>query len=202
MDMTHTDNYQRTVETVAMLRKNCRRELEQALKKPNSKFLTSWTRYYVQIHCFIFCVRNELLELPDKLSKLQLHEYAAELEAAGKGAKSLISLRSFLTIGKRLRQFEGIVQEIRFPWLDTRPPLKEIESNQLFSYITGESDYSLFPGLRVGCKIIETRGNAANLVIDNGLRGFVRISNISDEKISDVSAVLRVLSLVHISLIL
>lgn len=94
-----------------------------------------------------------------------------------------------------MRQFEAIVQEIRFPWLDTRPPLKEPELNQLFTYITGESDYSLYPGLRVGCKIIELRGNAATLVIDNGMRGFVRISNISGEKIPDVSTVLRVISI-------
>lgn len=42
--MTHSENYQKTVETVAMLRKNCRKELELALKKPNSKFLNAWSR--------------------------------------------------------------------------------------------------------------------------------------------------------------
>lgn len=44
MDLPHTENYQKTVETVAMLRKNCRKELELALKKPNSKFLNSFIR--------------------------------------------------------------------------------------------------------------------------------------------------------------
>jgi hypothetical protein len=133
-----------------------------------------------------------LIDLPDKLSKLQLAQYAEELEAAGKGKTGDYLIRCQLDTGKRLQQFETIIREIRFPWLDMRPPLREPETNELFNLISGESDYSLYAGLRVGCKILETRGNAVTLVIDNGLRGFARISNISDERIDDVSAVLRV----------
>ena len=83
-----------------------------------------------------------------------------------------------------------------------RTPLTEPNTNKLFELITGESDYSLYVGLRVGCKVQETRGNSVNLVIDNGLRGFARISKISDDRIEDVSAVLRVCILIILVLIL
>lgn len=83
-----------------------------------------------------------------------------------------------------------------------RSPLKEPDSNQLFELITGESDYSLYVGLKVGCKILETRGNSVNLVIDNGIRGFARISQISDERVDDVSAVLRVRTFITIVILL
>jgi hypothetical protein len=138
--------------------------------------------------------RNELTDLPDKLSKLQLTEYAQELEIAGKGWSLWCSQTSYVPLGKRLKQFESIIREIRFPWLDMRTPIKEPNPNELFALVSGESDYSLYAGLRVGCKILETRGNAVTLVIDNGLRGFARIVNISDDRIDDVSAVLKVMT--------
>lgn len=151
------------LKTVLMLKKHCRNELEKALSH-NTRFINAW-------------MRGELLELPDKMHELQLSDYAAQLERAGKG--------------KRLKQFDAIKQELRFPWLDLRKPLKEPEPAELFALITGESDYTLYVGLRVGCRVVEAKDKSASVVIENGMRGFVRISNVADTKIEKVSTVLK-----------
>jgi transcription elongation factor SPT6 len=94
--------------------------------------------------------------------------------------------------GKRLKQLQAIIHEVRYPWLDLRKPLREPTMEEMFTVVTGESDYSLHPGLHVGCKVIEIRQSAATIIIDSGIRGFVRISKVSDERVEDISQVLKV----------
>ena len=122
--------------------------------------------------------RGELIELEDKMFLLVLEDYAEELEAANKG--------------KRLKQFEAIKQELRFPWYDNRRPLAEPSTKELFTLITGETDQSLYVGMKVGCRVQETRRGGATVIIDNGMRGNVNISKISDMRIDDIDSVLRV----------
>jgi transcription elongation factor SPT6 len=124
--------------------------------------------------------RGELIELEDKIYGLDLEEYAAELESAGKG--------------KRFKQFEAIQQELRFPWYDRRKPLAEPSAKELFTLITGETDQSLYAGMKVGCKVLEARGGGATVLIDNGMRGNVHISRIVDppHRVDDIKEVLRV----------
>ena len=81
-------------------------------------------------------------ELDDPLSRLQLGEYAAELEAQG--------------FGKRFQQICQIKDELRFPWLDLRDPLRSLDTASHFATLTGESDGSLYVGLQLGC-VVEVR---------------------------------------------
>ena len=81
-------------------------------------------------------------ELDDPLCRLQLGEYAAELEAQG--------------FGKRFQQICQIKDELRFPWLDLRDPLRSLDNTSHFSTLTGESDSSLYVGLQIGC-VVEVR---------------------------------------------
>ena len=162
LEAPHTS--ERYYKNVAVLKEHVKRELEKALRS-SSKFKDAW-------------MRGELIELDDKMFLLVLEEYAEELEKANKG--------------KRLKQFEAIKQELRFPWYDRRKPLSEPGTKELFTLITGETDQSLHVGMKVGCKVVETRRGGATVIIDNGMRGNVNISKISDARIEDINTVLRV----------
>ena len=121
----------------------------------------------------------EVKELPDKLSELELEDYAKDLELTGKG--------------KRLLQLLQIKEELRFPWLDRRKPLAGPTVEELFTYHTGETDLTLHVGLKVSCRVVEIREKSANLTVDGGfLRGFVRISNISNDRVENITDYLKV----------
>jgi transcription elongation factor SPT6 len=119
-------------------------------------------------------------ELDDKLSKLDLGQYSRLLE------------QEYGT--KRVLQLELLKQDIRYPWLDPRRPLKEMEDPDLFTIITGESDHTLYVGLKLGCTVMEIsdvvdrtidrRKQRAFVTTDNGLRGYINVYDVTDEKIN------------------
>lgn len=127
-----------------------------------------------------YVYRGELIPLEDKLDALNLEDFSSDLEKAGKG--------------RRFKQFEDIQQELRFPWYDRRKPLTEPSMKELFTLITGETDQSLYAGMKVGCKVLEARGGGATVIIENGMRGNVHISRIVDppNRVDDIKEILRV----------
>ena len=55
--------------------------------------------------------------------------------------------------GKRKLQVNDIKDELRYPWLDLRVPMNPMPTNdEMFQYITGETDYSLYIGMKIGGK--------------------------------------------------
>lgn len=79
-------------------------------------------------------------ELDDPLARLQLADYAQELQAQG--------------LGRRHLQICHIKDELRFPWLDLRDSLRSLDTAALFASLSGESDHSLFVGLKLGCSVL------------------------------------------------
>lgn len=112
------------------------------------------------------------ITLEDPLDDLVLEEYAAELEATGGG--------------KHFKQLIQIKNELRYPYLDRRLPLPRRPSDaELFTIMTGETDQSLYVGLKVVCCIDAINDSNAYVTIDNGnLRGSVWVNNVKD-KVTD-----------------
>jgi transcription elongation factor SPT6 len=121
------------------------------------------------------------VELSDSMSLLELHEYAEDLLVNGKG--------------KRKLQLEHIKEELRYPWLDLRKTLISPNDDEMFSIITGENDYTLYVGLKVGCtitKIVDQYDNVrgkrkqfAYTRTDDGLKGSISIYDLVDDRIDD-----------------
>jgi hypothetical protein len=80
------------------------------------------------------------LELDDILSELNLDLYAASLKEAGKG--------------DRRYDLKLIVDELRFPWLDSRQPLNEIPRTELFKEVAKEDIFSLHLGKKLRCRVM------------------------------------------------
>lgn len=150
---------------VSLLMEHCRREFLKTLRV-NPQWVEE------------FEYSGVLPELRDKISDLVLGEFAKELEDAGQG--------------KRYHQLCQIKNELRFPFLDIRSPLKEPSQEELFTLLTGETDDSLHVGMRVTAKVVELRDKSANVVIDGGMRGFVRISNFVPRRVDVISDVISV----------
>lgn len=115
---------------------------------------------------------DDVNELKDMLYNLELESYAQAVEKTG--------------LGKRLHQFYQIKDEIRFPWLDVRrlvTPLTDLSSDAMFSLRTGEEFANLHVGMRVTCKVLQVLDNFSTVMeLDNGMRGFVPSSEVSDSK--------------------
>eukprot|EP01038_Epipyxis_sp_PR26KG_P004105 gene4105-5855_t len=124
------------------------------------------------------------VELVDKLFLLDLDAYAEGLE------------RNPL-IGKKRMQLEQIKDELRFPWLDLRWPLEDMKTEDMFTILTGESDESLYVGLKVGCTVLEVndssfyfeetdqyrRKQKVKVKTDGGLTGFISMYDVVDERV-------------------
>lgn len=116
-------------------------------------------------------------ELPDALSCLELKEYVESLESSGHG--------------KRQLQLEHIKDELRYPWLDLRKSMTKYTESDLFSFIYGESDRTLYVGLKIGFTVMDIRdisadprGRRRQLAMartdSNGLRGVISQYEVTD----------------------
>lgn len=183
------------IDIVEDLMKSVRKVLSEVMSKC-PKWIDLWengTRPIPGVTQFREAIRkkdgNDVVlgvELIDKLFLLDLDSYAKELE------KNPL-------IGKRRLQLEHIKDELRFPWLDLRSPLKGITAAELFTILTGESDYSLYVGLKVGCTVMEIkdtyvyvekyddnrRRQIAIVRTDSGMRGMISVLDIIDGVIDD-----------------
>ena len=110
------------------------------------------------------------ITLEDPLDDLVLEEYAAELEATSGG--------------KHFKQLIQIKNELRYPYLDRRRPLPRRPTDaELFTITTGETDQTLYVGLKVVCCIDAINDSNAYVTIDNGnLKGSVWVNNVKDKE--------------------
>ncbi len=155
---------------------NSKKEIEKRAKNFPS-WLDEWEKGRPNLEYQEVVVNNKTgykeakmvsVELQDALSLLDIEEFAVQLESEGKG--------------KRLHQLEQIKEEIRYPWLDLRKPMTGMTEKDLFPIISGESDYSLYVGLKTGCYILEIREvndakrrtkQMAMVKTDIGLKGII-----------------------------
>lgn len=174
-------------EIVLKLMKSVRGDLEKRVKK-FPEWLDKWANgkpeYFLDgsdQHMYINSSKISI-ELFDCLQNLLLDEYVHELEVRGKG--------------KRRIQFEHIKEELRYPWLDLRKPLEVVSQPELFDLIYGESQHSLYVGLKVGCVVQDVsdqtfegrdellkRRQRAIVKTDNGIKGFISLYEVSDESV-------------------
>ena len=124
-------------------------------------------------------------EISDKLSNLLLEEYCATLEEKGEGKHKL--------------QFDQIKEELRFPWLDMRKSITSPTISEMFTMITGESDTSIYVGLKMGCEVLEfdeklvydaRSGESkarprAFVKTDCGMKGIISMYELSDNHIDE-----------------
>jgi len=110
-------------------------------------------------------------EIPDKLADLDLESYAEMLRRQGNGL--------------RIQQLEDIKNEIRYPYLDRRIPLREPSEDDLFEWITGETDATLRPGLIVNCEVLRVEENKVQLTLDGGVRGAMFKDQCKDEFVTN-----------------
>jgi transcription elongation factor SPT6 len=118
----------------------------------------------------------DMFRLLDSLEELNLEDYAEELISQG--------------AGKRYKQLCQIKAELRYPWLDRRIPLPLLTDSDKFSLATGETDNTLYVGMRVTCKISVVKEFSALLIINDGLKGWVSKANVSDSHFENTSDVL------------
>jgi transcription elongation factor SPT6 len=187
-------------EIVAKLMKSVKGDLEKRINK-FPEWLDLWEKgerpeYFIEGNDQLCEVGNNKItvELYDCLSVLILDEYVQELENRGKG--------------KRRIQFELIKEELRYPWLDLRKPLTSIHSSELFDIIYGESQFSLFVGLKIGFTIVDFQdqtysasslGNEdiirrrQRMIVrtDSGIKGFVSSFEIDDNRVDGSNLQLR-----------
>mmetsp|Transcript_22708 Transcript_22708/g.37888 ORF Transcript_22708/g.37888 Transcript_22708/m.37888 type:complete len:2014 (+) Transcript_22708:62-6103(+) len=190
LEKTHNrDDY---IDNVLKLMQSVRRELEKRIKR-HVNWLSLWehgerpvagvTPYHDAVRTADGKSYAVGVELSDLLSQLELNEYAKALEEAG--------------LGKRKLLFEQLIkEELRYPWLDLRHPLAPISVEETFTLLTGETDQSLYVGLKVGGTVIEVndtsyqdehsgsikRRQRAVVQTDTGLRGFVGVYDIVDDQ--------------------
>jgi transcription elongation factor SPT6 len=185
------------LDIVERLMKSVRRELEKRMKR-HPKWVDLWehgqrpvqgvTPFFDKIKTSDGTEHPLTIELHDSLSQLLLDDYAVDLENQGRGRRRL--------------QLDHIKDELRFPWLDLRQSVQQISAEESFAILTGESDTSLYVGLKLGCTVVEIsdssffdertsqhkRRQRAVVKTDSGLRGFISLYDVSDEHIDVESA--------------
>lgn len=187
----HLDDPNDYTDTIKKLMNTVRKRLESKLKS-SEKWVSLWSNgihphgeYYTEIITRNGdSVRKQMsVELPDCLHMLEIGDYCDDLEKQGKG--------------KRRLQIENIKDELRYPWLDLRKPISPPNPLEMFKIITGESDSSLYIGLKVGCTVTELfdetvggewneqykRIQKAVVQTDRGLRGQISVYEMTDDNI-------------------
>ena len=74
--------------------------------------------------------------------------------------------------GKRLGQLLQIKAELRFPYRDRRAPFRGVNEDQLFELLSGETDATLRPGMKVTGRV-QVRSYARTLLRTSWLVGWM-----------------------------
>lgn len=98
-------------------------------------------------------------ELHDKLHDLDISDFAQTLDSQG--------------LGKHQLQFEALQEEIRFPYRERRVPFRRASAEELFEWITGETDATLRPGIHVTTRVIRTRAHGVHSSIEGHSRALL-----------------------------
>ncbi|CAM9648035.1 unnamed protein product, partial [Ascophyllum nodosum] len=122
-----------------------------------------------------YCQHNEVdsrmppVNLNDSVNQLDLSAYADELERQGEG--------------KRALQLDSIVEEIRYPYRDRRHPYAAPDENEMFQWLTGETDATLREGVLVPVRVTQVREKGVRVRIEGGvgLFAFVPADHVTDD---------------------
>jgi len=121
---------------------------------------------------------DKIMKDASPLEQIDLDLFAEQLQAAGAGMKRLT--------------LDFIKEELRAPFRELRPPYTSLTPEQLFELMTGESDATLRKGVIVPVRVIRLLDKGANVKLDNGLPGYIPISQVSDSHVMDLSERLEV----------
>ncbi|CBN78798.1 GTB1; RNA binding / hydrolase, acting on ester bonds, also similar to transcription elogantion facto [Ectocarpus siliculosus] len=107
--------------------------------------------------------------LNDSVNQLDLTAYADELQRQGEG--------------KRAQQLDSIVEEIRYPYRDRRMPYSTPGEDELFEWLTGETDATLREGVLVPVRIMRHNDAGVRVRLEGGpgLFGFVPGDYVTDD---------------------
>eukprot|EP01119_Soliformovum_irregulare_P007094 TRINITY_DN1949_c0_g1_i1.p1 TRINITY_DN1949_c0_g1~~TRINITY_DN1949_c0_g1_i1.p1 ORF type:complete len:1550 (+),score=544.67 TRINITY_DN1949_c0_g1_i1:1495-6144(+) len=116
-----------------------------------------------------------LMEHPRSLNEIDLDAFAEELAIKGKPKK-----RATLMM---------IKEEIQKPFNDGRNPYRDPSPDELFTLLTGESDATLHKGQLVSARVtnVQSKRGRINVRLDNGLLGFIKQENASDQQLRDLN---------------
>ncbi|CAM9940185.1 unnamed protein product, partial [Discosporangium mesarthrocarpum] len=84
--------------------------------------------------------------------------------------------------GQRAKQLEGIKEEIRFPYRDRRVPYAGPTPDELFEWLTGETDATLREGMLVPIRVTGHSNGGVRCRVESGpgLFGFIPMDRVSD----------------------
>eukprot|EP00903_Cladosiphon_okamuranus_P017486 g16106.t1 len=107
--------------------------------------------------------------LNDSVNQLDLRAYADELQRQGEG--------------KRAQQLDSIVEEIRYPYRDRRMPYTPPDDDELFEWLTGETDATLREGVLVPVRVFRHNDAGVRVRLEGGpgLFGFVKKDYVTDD---------------------
>jgi len=178
---------------VSKLMASVRRELEKRIKK-QPRWVDLWingqrpiigvTQYSETLRSVDGLNHTIGVELGDALFNLELDDYVKELEEGGHG--------------KRKLSIEQIKEELRFPSLDMRIPVRSFTPIDMFPILTGESNHSLYVGLTLSGTVVEVndasilKGNSDNyerrqravVHTGTGMRGIILGYDVVDDDIN------------------
>eukprot|EP00127_Corallochytrium_limacisporum_P005033 Clim_evm29s197 gene=Clim_evmTU29s197 len=117
-------------------------------------------------------VIEEIRENPGALRALDLDAYAQQLISMGKGDKS-ITLRD-------------IKEELIAPFGEKRASYMVLTEPEVFYLLTGESPKTLYEGCLVRVTVAFVDDHSAAVKLDNGLRGVISRTNVSDRDVRSV----------------
>jgi transcription elongation factor SPT6 len=83
-----------------------------------------------------------------------------------------------------------VKEELRYPYLDMRPFMREPSKEKLFDLITGESDIHLHVGLKVTATVETVTDRQAYCTIEGGMRATIWANDCSDQQFSHIAEVL------------
>jgi transcription elongation factor SPT6 len=180
----------RYIELVEAQFKDSRRQLLKILDE-NSEWVEAWH----DGRCPTVYQKSVVIKYKDGTQRTEKKQMAHELnDRLGQMDSEQYAGLLLKDYGRRRLQLEQIKHEVRFPWLDPRKSIKELQDEDLFTIITGESDYTLYVGLKVGCTVMEIsdvldrntdrRRQRAMVMTDNGIRGYIGVYDVVDERIN------------------
>ncbi len=93
----------------------------------------------------------------------------------------------------QLYEMNLIKEELRYPWLDLRPPLSAPTGADMFALQFGESDESLHPGMIISATVTNIGSDVwGDLRLEGGLRGSISRDEVSDNGCESIQDFLKV----------
>ena len=95
-----------------------------------------------------------------------------------------------------MEQINDMKEELRYPWLDVlrlTTPISAPSLDMMFTLLTGGEKFEkLYVGMAVSCRVTQVLQSKALLMVDDGLKGYVHIADLSDNRVNDINEVLAV----------